>query len=83
MHGKSAQFTDEKAMAQNGEVICLRSHGKVVKELVPALWTGCPLPMGSEAFVCACLGGKMEERGSGETDRLHEVNASSISSFMC
>ena len=46
------RFTDEKAVTQNGQVICLGSHSKVVKERRPALWTECFLPMGSEAFVC-------------------------------
>lgn len=41
-------------MAQNGEVICLRSHSQVVKELVPALWTECPLPTGLEVLVWVC-----------------------------
>lgn len=87
MHGRSAHFTDEKAVAQNGEVICLRSHSQVVKELVPALWTECPLPTGLEVLVWVCSlrwqngGGRW--RRDRQTDRLHEVNALSISCFMC
>lgn len=38
MDGDSAHVTEEKAVGQNGEVICLRSQSKMAEELVPALW---------------------------------------------
>ena len=49
-----AQFIDERAVAQNGEVICLRSHSKVGEERVPAFWTEFPFPWDQKPLsVCA------------------------------
>ena len=49
-----AQFIDERAVAQNGEVICLRSHSKVGEERVPAFWTEFPFPQDQKPLsVCA------------------------------
>ena len=52
--GESAHFIDRKAVAQNGEVIYLRPHSKVVEELVPVPLNRVSPPTGSEAFVCVC-----------------------------
>lgn len=61
----SAHFTEDKAMGQNGEVICVRSQSKMVEELVPVLWAERSLPAGVEAFVCVCLQGEQNGGGGG------------------
>lgn len=66
---ESVHFIDEKAVAQSGEVICLRSHSKVTEERAPALCTDCPLPTGLEACICASLRWQNGGGGSGETDK--------------